>query len=147
MDAQRRNIPAAAYGRTSRMSGPDAPFSSVSDFPAGMEGAQNGTPQPRVSVAPGMGSMANAGPFTPAMEGTQGGGVDESPTMQGERMLQYLLSMGLVVPGTIGGGSFGGLPGAMAGGVAAGMPGMVNSSEPNIRDVWFDKLRMMKQGN
>lgn len=64
----------------------------------------------------------------PGMPGTPGGPVQESPTMTAERLAQpFLLGLG--------GGPYG------------GYKGFQNATEPNIRDVWADQLRMKMQGN
>jgi len=72
-------------------------------------------------------ALRQGAPGQPGMQGTQGGPVQESPTMAGERLLQPFLS-GLV------------------GGPIGAYYGFSNAVEPNIRDVWADKLRMKMQG-
>jgi hypothetical protein len=82
------------------------------------------------------------------MRGTQGGPVQESPTMSAERILQMVPN--IAAQGTLGYGLATGNPFAMmtgGGGMLATEGMMNNAAEPNIRDVWADKLRMQMQGN
>lgn len=64
-----------------------------------------------------------------------------------KRWAQYFAGLGLLPPGAIVGGTLGGTPGALIGGTVPSAALMVNSDQPNIRDVWADQLRMKLQGN
>lgn len=79
----------------------------------------------------------------PGMSGTQSGPVQESPSMENARMLQALAGMGLIGGGTAAMFGAAGPLGVMGGQGAAGAGALMlgNSSEPNIRDVYADKLR------
>lgn len=63
----------------------------------------------------------------PGMPGTPGGPVQESPTMAAERLAQPFFS-------------------GLLGGPYGAYQGFGNATQPNIRDVWADQLRMKMQG-
>lgn len=80
------------------------------------------------------------------MRGTQSGPADESNTMAMERTVQRALStpaaMGL---GVLGLAATGGNALAMAPGVGVGLGMSVNSENPDIREVWADRIRQWLQ--
>lgn len=95
------------------------------------------------------------GAFAPALPGTPGGPVQESPTMARERNMQRLAGLAAMLGPTAAGvyagapagpmgAAFGGVVGSELGGLV-GEPPYNNANEPNIRDVWTDKLRMKLQ--
>jgi hypothetical protein len=89
----------------------------------------------------------NRGAFAPALPGTQGGPVQESPTMLMERLAQVLPN--IAATGVMSYGLGTGNPFAMmtgGGGMLATEDMAENAKEPNIRDVGLDKIRMWLQG-
>jgi hypothetical protein len=80
-------------------------------------------------------------------EGSQSGIAEESDLMRLERSLQSLAGWGTLGMSGLG-GFFGGPLGApvTGAGFVAGANTVRNADEPNIRDVWTDKLRRQMQG-
>jgi malate synthase len=81
------------------------------------------------------------------LPGTPGGPVRESPLMTQERMMQMAPNLAATGLGMYGVGTFNPAL-AFGGGVGylLSKDAWDNAQEPNIRDVWTDKIRMRQQG-